>query len=66
MYYQRRLGIAATSFDAFLFSSFLLQDTSRACGALKSNRQGPDHCGRKVLMLLSGGCRSADHQEMVQ
>jgi hypothetical protein len=38
MYYRRRLGIAAMSFDAFLFfffSFFPLEDTSHERGAMK-------------------------------
>jgi hypothetical protein len=38
MYYQRRLGIAAMSFDAFLFFFFFffpLEDTSHERGAMK-------------------------------
>jgi hypothetical protein len=36
MYYQRHLGIAAMSFDAFLFFFFFpLEDTSHERGAMK-------------------------------
>ena len=35
----------------FFFPSF--KDTSRECGARKTNRDGSDHRGRKVMMFLA-------------